>query len=52
MFFLLLAQYKEEEKLLLERFPTANPISGTQKLHTVLPVRNGILLAKTFSALS
>jgi hypothetical protein len=44
-------QYKEEEKL-LERFSTASPISGNQKLYTFLPVRNSVLLADTFSASS
>jgi hypothetical protein len=40
-------EYKEEENL-LEEFPTVNPISGTQKVYTFLPVRNGVLLAETF----
>ena len=31
--------------IILNIFLTANPISGTQKLHTFLPVRNGTLLA-------
>jgi hypothetical protein len=45
-------QYKEEEKLLLGRFSTARPVSGTQKLHNFLPVRNGFSLAKMFPASS
>jgi hypothetical protein len=35
-------KYKEEEKLSLEQFSTANPISGIQKPHTFVPVRNSV----------
>jgi hypothetical protein len=45
-------QYREEEKLLLERFSTDSPINGTQKLHISLPARKKFLLTKKFSASS
>jgi hypothetical protein len=40
----------KEKKLLLGKFLKVSPISRTQKLHTFLTVRNGVLLAKKYPA--
>jgi hypothetical protein len=37
---------------MLERFLTASLTNGSYKLYTFLPLRNAVLLGKTFSASS
>jgi hypothetical protein len=41
-------EYKEEDGLLLSRFPTAETV--TQQLHASIPVKKGVLNTKIYSA--
>jgi hypothetical protein len=41
-------EYKEEEGLLSSRFATAETVCGTQKLHSLMPVKKAVLNTKTY----
>jgi hypothetical protein len=43
-------EYKEEECLLQTHFAAAETVHGTQQLHAFMPVKNGILNIKMYSA--
>jgi hypothetical protein len=42
--------YKEEEGLLSSRFATAETVCETQQLHAFMPVKEGVLNTKIYSA--